>query len=151
LDQGIISTFKANYLRRIFAQAVQATTGEGAILLTEFWKDFKIRQAVENIYDTWKEVTPNTVRAVCENIVCLTAQMNFVASKIELTLLLKKLASLERILGLKMLIRPVSENAWIRIHSHSLTRTLQNWSNSAPTTRKKKLRLKERGVSQRKF
>jgi hypothetical protein len=46
---------------------------------------------------------------------------------------------------------PTSENAWIRIHSHSLTRTLQNWSNSVHTTRKKKFRLKERGVSQRKF
>jgi hypothetical protein len=37
-------------------------------------------------------------------------------------------------------------------HSQPLTtRTLRNWSYSVPTTRKKKLRLKERGVSQRKF
>jgi hypothetical protein len=51
--------------------------------------------------------------------------------------------------GLKMSILPVSENAWIHVHSHSVTRNLQNWSNSAPTTRKKKLRLKETGVSRK--
>jgi hypothetical protein len=49
--------------------------------------------------------------------------MIFVASKIELTLLLKKLESLKRFLALKMLIRPMSENAWIRIHTHSVTGT----------------------------
>jgi hypothetical protein len=36
-------------------------------------------------------------------------------------------------------------------HSQPLTDTLQIWSNGIRTTRKKKLRLKERAVSQRKF
>jgi hypothetical protein len=64
MDQGIISTFKAFNLRRTFAQAAQATTGEGVISLTEFWKNFNIRQAIENIYEPWQEVTTNTMRAV---------------------------------------------------------------------------------------
>ena len=64
-----------------------------------------------------------------------------VASKIKLTLLMKSLRSLERILALKILMPPVSENAWTRLHSRSLILILQNWSNSTPATRKNKLRL----------
>jgi hypothetical protein len=46
----------------------------------------------------------------------LTVQMTSVASELELTLLLRKLASLKRILALKMFIHPVSKNAWICTH-----------------------------------
>jgi hypothetical protein len=43
--------------------------GEGAISMAEFWKNFNIRQAIENIYESWQEVTANTIRAVpyCAN------------------------------------------------------------------------------------
>jgi hypothetical protein len=37
-------------------------TREGAISLTEFWKNFSIRQATEN--ESWQEVTVKTMRAV---------------------------------------------------------------------------------------
>jgi hypothetical protein len=50
IEQSIILTFKDHYVRRICAQSVKVTTGEGAILLTEFWKNFKIRQAIKNIW-----------------------------------------------------------------------------------------------------
>jgi hypothetical protein len=51
MDQDIISTSKAYYLWRTFEQAVQAaTTVESAISLTQFWKNFNIRQAIENIW-----------------------------------------------------------------------------------------------------
>jgi hypothetical protein len=65
----------------------------------------------------------NIMRAV-GSIFCVTVQMTYVASKIEFTLLLKKLVSLESISVLKMLIYPMTENAWIRIHNHLLTWTL---------------------------
>jgi hypothetical protein len=78
--------------------------------LTEFWKNFNIRQAIENIYESWQEVMYNKMRAVwkyllpyCANEVC--------GFENPVTLLLKKLASLETFLALKMLIRPMSENA----------------------------------------
>jgi DDE superfamily endonuclease len=58
MDQGIISTFKAYYLRRTFSQAVKATTGDGAITLIDFWKRFTI----ENIGESWLEVTVNNMR-----------------------------------------------------------------------------------------
>jgi hypothetical protein len=61
MDQGIISTSEAYYLRRTFAQA--SYNGEGAVSLTEFWKNFNIRQAFENICESWQEVVDNTMRA----------------------------------------------------------------------------------------
>jgi hypothetical protein len=71
-----ISTFKAYYLRRTFEQAVQSTTGSGAISLIKFWKNF-IRQATGNIYESWRDVMANTMRDVwkyllryCENDFC---------------------------------------------------------------------------------
>jgi hypothetical protein len=39
-------------------------TEEGAISMSEFWNNFSIRQAIENIYESWQEVTANTMRAV---------------------------------------------------------------------------------------
>jgi hypothetical protein len=44
--QGMLST-------KNFVQTVQVTMGKGDISLTEFWKNFNIRQAIENIYESW--------------------------------------------------------------------------------------------------
>jgi hypothetical protein len=38
---------------------MQATTAEGAISLTECWKNFNNTQATENIYEWWQQVTDN--------------------------------------------------------------------------------------------
>ena len=68
MDQGVIATFKSYYLRRIFSQAIKATTGENAATLKEFWKSYNIRNAIENICEAWQEVTPNNMRAVWKHI-----------------------------------------------------------------------------------
>ncbi len=67
--RGVIATFKAYYLRKTFAQAIEKTTGENAMNLTEFWKNFNIKNAVENINDAWREVTASNMRAVWKNII----------------------------------------------------------------------------------
>jgi hypothetical protein len=59
--QGIISSLKA---RSTFAQAVRLTTEEDAISMIEFWKNFNIRKAIENIYKSWKEVTASSMNCV---------------------------------------------------------------------------------------
>ncbi len=68
MDQGTISAFKAYYIRRTFSQAIQLTTGDNAITLQEFWKQFNIKQAVANIHDSWEEITASCMRAVWQNI-----------------------------------------------------------------------------------
>ena len=58
MDQGIISTFKAYFIRWVFSSAIDATTGGDSISLQEFWKSFNIKHAIENISLSWEEVTP---------------------------------------------------------------------------------------------
>ena len=67
MDQGVTVTFKAYYLRRIFSQAVEAMK-EGAITLVEFLKNYSIKNAIENIYESWFEVPLTCMRGVWQNI-----------------------------------------------------------------------------------
>lgn len=69
MDQGVIATFKAHYLRRTFSEAIKATTGENAPTLREFWKSYSIRNVTENISETWHELTASNMRAVWKHIV----------------------------------------------------------------------------------
>ena len=69
MDQGVIATFKAYYLRRTFSQAIKTTTGENAPTLTEFWKSYNIRNVIENIGEAWLEVTASNMRAVWKHII----------------------------------------------------------------------------------
>lgn len=92
--------------------------GKGETSLTEFWKNVNMKQAIGNIYETLQEVMASSV-GTCRKIFCLNPSMSFVALKAQL-MKLKKLMPLERILDLKMLIPPVSENVWILISGHLL-------------------------------
>ena len=69
MDQGVIATFKAYYLRRTFSQAIKATTGENAPTLTEFWKSYNIRNVIENIGEAWHELTASNVTALWKHII----------------------------------------------------------------------------------
>ncbi|CAM4670142.1 unnamed protein product [Caretta caretta] len=73
MDQGIFASFKAYYLRSMFAQAIRATEKEGGPTLKEFWKVFNIYHAVKNIGESRNEVKQsnlNTVwRELCPDIV----------------------------------------------------------------------------------
>ena len=70
MDQGVIATFKAYYLRRTFSQAIEKTAGDNAqITLTQFWKEFNIKNAVENIGHAWNEVTISNLRSVWKHII----------------------------------------------------------------------------------
>ena len=57
MDQGVISTFKAYYLRRTFRQLINKTDGENKQFITNFWKNYNIMDAVDNISLSWNEVT----------------------------------------------------------------------------------------------
>ncbi|GFT85633.1 tigger transposable element-derived protein 1 [Trichonephila clavipes] len=49
MDQGIISNFKAYYLRRTFRQMFEITDGEKKQSIREFWKNYNIMNAAENL------------------------------------------------------------------------------------------------------
>ncbi|MEE6509355.1 hypothetical protein FKM82_025734 [Ascaphus truei] len=68
MDQGVIASFKAYYLRRTFAQAIRATDVEGGPTLKEFWKGYNILHAVRNIGEAWNEVKQSNLNGVWRNL-----------------------------------------------------------------------------------
>jgi hypothetical protein len=75
MHQGVIAIFKAYYLRRTFAQAVEAIDRHTGKILRDFWRSYNIYQAILNIAKAWAEVTQ-----ICLNAVWKTLCPQFVHS-----------------------------------------------------------------------
>ncbi|XP_042825786.1 tigger transposable element-derived protein 1-like isoform X3 [Panthera tigris] len=63
MNQGVIATFKAYYLRRTLSQLVQETTGEDRPSVQEFWRSYTVVTAVDNIAEAWAELQPATMNS----------------------------------------------------------------------------------------
>ncbi|XP_042227670.1 tigger transposable element-derived protein 1-like isoform X2 [Homarus americanus] len=68
MNQGVITKFKAYYLRRTFKQLLKAIDGEDKPTVRDFWRKFNIMDAAENIAESWDEVTPSVMNGVWKNI-----------------------------------------------------------------------------------
>ncbi|CAH2292790.1 tigger transposable element-derived 1-like [Pelobates cultripes] len=68
MDQGVIATFKAYYLRRTFHQLIEHTDHVDKQSMLDFWKQYHIMKAVSNIDFFWKEVTQQCLWAVWKKI-----------------------------------------------------------------------------------
>ncbi|KFD62338.1 hypothetical protein M514_25461 [Trichuris suis] len=62
MDHGAIGAFKANYLRRTFAQTLEAL--ESGETLREFWKRYNILHAIQDMSAAWKNVPQNCMRGI---------------------------------------------------------------------------------------
>lgn len=71
IDHRVISIFKAYYLRWTFGQAIEATVGDHAISLAEFWRTYDIEHATENIQASWQKVTASNMCVVWQKILHL--------------------------------------------------------------------------------
>lgn len=67
MDQGVIASFKAYYLRRTFSQAIRATQNN-EMTLREFWKNYNIYDAIKNIAEAWDEVKDTNMRGVWKKL-----------------------------------------------------------------------------------
>ena len=61
MDQGVIATFKAYYIRKTFKQLFQAVDSNQCSI-KEFWKNFNIMNAIENIGSSWQEVQQSCLK-----------------------------------------------------------------------------------------
>lgn len=68
MSQGVASTFKAHYLRRIFEHILEATDGEDTALIREFWRNYNIMDAIDNIALAWEALRPPTMNSVWKKI-----------------------------------------------------------------------------------
>lgn len=56
MNQGVFSAFKAYYLKWTVRWVIDATTGEHAFSVAEFWKKYDIQHALENVQASQQDV-----------------------------------------------------------------------------------------------
>uniref|UniRef100_A0A9L0RCY8 HTH CENPB-type domain-containing protein n=1 Tax=Equus caballus TaxID=9796 RepID=A0A9L0RCY8_HORSE len=59
---------EAQYLRRTFEHILEATDGEDTAIIREFWRNYNIMDAVDNIAVAWEELRPATMNSVWKKI-----------------------------------------------------------------------------------
>lgn len=68
MDQMVIANFKAYYLRHTFRQLIEKTDSEEKQTIRQFWKEFSIMNAIDNIDAAWKEITPRCMTSAWKKI-----------------------------------------------------------------------------------
>ncbi|XP_015313992.1 tigger transposable element-derived protein 1 isoform X1 [Bos taurus] len=58
MNQGVITAFKAQYLRRTLSQLAQEMGGADRPSVWEFWRSYTVMTAVDNIAEAWTELQP---------------------------------------------------------------------------------------------
>lgn len=68
MSQGIVSTFKAYYLRRTFEKLLEAVDKEDGPTVDDVWKHFNILYAVKIIKDVWNEISIENLKSAWKNL-----------------------------------------------------------------------------------
>ncbi|KAG0716465.1 Tigger transposable element-derived protein 1 [Chionoecetes opilio] len=63
MDMGVIKTFKCNYQRARYREALKRMEDDSTMTLMDFWKQYNIRHALLTIKQAWDEVKPSTLNA----------------------------------------------------------------------------------------
>lgn len=69
MDQGVITTFKANYLKRTFVQAIAATEEDPEKTLMQFWEDYNFCDCIESLAWAWSDVTMECMSGIWKKII----------------------------------------------------------------------------------
>ncbi|XP_063309192.1 tigger transposable element-derived protein 1-like [Pelobates fuscus] len=69
MDQGVIATFKALYLRQTFEMLIKATDNETGPSLKDFWrKSFNILDAIKITAYAWNKISETTMKGVWKKL-----------------------------------------------------------------------------------
>ncbi|XP_045105427.1 tigger transposable element-derived protein 1-like [Portunus trituberculatus] len=63
MDMGVIKTFKCNYQRAVYREALKKMDTDSSMTLMDFWKQYNIHNALTLIKQAWDEVQPSTINA----------------------------------------------------------------------------------------
>ncbi|XP_067125448.1 tigger transposable element-derived protein 1 isoform X1 [Centruroides vittatus] len=66
--QGVVTAFKAYYLRRTFEEILKAVDTEENLTVREFWRKFNILDAIKIIVDAWNEITELNLKGVWKKL-----------------------------------------------------------------------------------
>ncbi|XP_039590576.1 tigger transposable element-derived protein 1-like [Polypterus senegalus] len=110
MDQGVIATLKANYLRTTFAQAIAAIDADPELSLREFWKQYNILKCIKNLVTAWDSVTEKYMNGVGKK--CVKRYVNTFAgfnSEQELYEIREEIVKLSKDLSLECEMEDVEE------------------------------------------
>ncbi|GIY42909.1 hypothetical protein CDAR_198961 [Caerostris darwini] len=68
MDQGIITTFKKYYLKYIFKQIFDKLKVDKQLTLHDFWHNYNISDAIENIEKGWRDLKISTMNTAWKNL-----------------------------------------------------------------------------------
>lgn len=108
MDQGVIASFKAYYLRRTIAMALQATETKKDLTLKDFWKSYNILDAVKNIADSWDEVKQTNMNGVWKKM-CPQFVNDFHGFEDTVEHVIKNVVALSKEIDLEMEVDDVTE------------------------------------------
>ncbi|XP_068232220.1 tigger transposable element-derived protein 1-like [Palaemon carinicauda] len=108
MDQGVIASIKAYYLRRTIAVALQATETKKDLTLKDFWKSYNILDAVKNIADSWEEVKITNMNGVWRKL-CPQFVNDFLGFEDTVDHVIKNIVALSKEIDLEIEVDNVTE------------------------------------------
>ncbi|XP_046389310.1 tigger transposable element-derived protein 1-like [Ischnura elegans] len=68
MDQDVIATFKAHYVRRTFSKLIEETDGGDRRLVKDFWRKINIKHAIDIVAEAWAAVSSTCMNGVRKNV-----------------------------------------------------------------------------------
>lgn len=120
MGQGVTSTFKAHYLRRTFEHILEATDGEDTAVVREFWRNYNIMDAVDNIAVAWEALRPATMNSVWKKIWPQCVQSQSVSQTDNIAQLRQHIVTLARTVAFEE-IEEADVVQWLQSHEEALS------------------------------
>lgn len=120
MGQGVASTFKAHYLRRTFEHMLEATDGEDTAMIREFWRNYNIMDAVDNIAVAWEALRPATMNSVWKKIWPQCVQFQNVSQTDNIAQLQQNIVALAKTLAFEEVVE-ADVDQLLRSHEDTLS------------------------------
>lgn len=120
MGQGVASTFKAHYLRRTFEHILEATDGEDPAVIREFWRNYTIMDAVDNIAVAWEALRPATMNSVWKEIWPQCVQFQSVSQTDNIAQLQVNIVTLARTVAFEEIVE-ADVDQWLQCHEEALS------------------------------
>ena len=117
MDHSVIAALRANYLRQSLKEMIRQVDTSG-VSLKEYWKDYDILKAIDNIEMAWEEVTVSCMKGVWQNI--WPSSENYDTNCDNLDMLIQEISEIAEDVGLDN-TDPVSITQGLESHSQSLS------------------------------
>ncbi|XP_054426242.1 tigger transposable element-derived protein 1-like [Pteronotus mesoamericanus] len=120
MGQGVASTFKAHYLKRTFEHILEATDGEDTAVIREFWRNYNIMDAVDNIAVAWEALRPATMNSMWKKIWPQCVQFQNVPQTDNIAQLRQNIVTLARTVAFDTVVE-ADVNQLLQSHENALS------------------------------